>query len=417
MSGAPHLVQPVLRYADEEEAEAFLAAVARGFHEDYLPERMKPWRSVIEWHRAFGFAVDRRWIATCAAFSRTMAVPGGRQVPTAAVTMVTVAPSFRRRGLLTEMKRHLITRLAEQGREPVALLWASESMIYGRYGYGSATPSVSVSGATRSTAFRPEADLGDGSTGEVTAEEFRAAVVPLHGALLPARPGALDRPGGWWDHVLDDQEHGRDGASAYRYVLHYDRTGVADGHAFFRTKGNWGPDGPVGELLVRELDAATPQAHAALWRHLLDLDLIRRFSMGHLAGDDPLRHLVADQRAVSTKLCDATYARIVDLPAALEARAYGAEVDVVLQVSDPLLPVNEGRFRLVAGPEGASVTRTESAADLRLGIRELSAAYLGGTPLTALARAGWVVEERAGSLTRAGNAFGWHRQPFCPDHF
>ena len=52
-------------------------------------------------------------------------------------------------------------------QEPVALLWASESLIYGRFGYGSAAPRLTLSGQTRSTAFLASVDLGDGWVDEV----------------------------------------------------------------------------------------------------------------------------------------------------------------------------------------------------------------------------------------------------------
>ena len=65
-------------------------------------------------------------------------MPGGAAVPTAAVTVVTVHPPYRRRGLLTAMMAHQLEQVAKRG-EPLAALWASESLIYGRFGYGPAS--------------------------------------------------------------------------------------------------------------------------------------------------------------------------------------------------------------------------------------------------------------------------------------
>ena len=62
----------------------------------------------------FGFTTGGRWVSTCAAYSRTMTVPGGT-VPTAAVTFVTVSPSYRRRGLLTQMMRHQLEDVVRRG--------------------------------------------------------------------------------------------------------------------------------------------------------------------------------------------------------------------------------------------------------------------------------------------------------------
>lgn len=61
--------------------------------------------------------------------------------------------------------------------------------------------------------------------------------------------------------------------------------------------------------------------------------------------------------------------------------------------------------------------RSGDPPDLALDTEALAAAYLGGSPLMALAGAGQVRENAAGSLATASTAFGWPRQPFCPQLF
>jgi predicted acetyltransferase len=172
MPPAPHLAEFELTYVTPDRAEEYLQAAAHGFHQDYDRERMAPARAVLEPGRNFGFTVDGRWVSTCGAYSRTMTVPGG-SVPVAAVSYVTVGASYRRRGLLNQMMRHQLGGLAEAGAEPVALLWASEAGIYGRYGYGSATAELALAGPTPEMGFRPDVEVGSGSVGEVAVEEFR----------------------------------------------------------------------------------------------------------------------------------------------------------------------------------------------------------------------------------------------------
>jgi predicted acetyltransferase len=416
MSSAPHLAQLELTYATREGTEDFLRATARGFHQDYDPERAGPARGVFEPERNFGYTVAGRWVATCGAYTRRMTVPGG-SVPVAAVSYVTVQPSYRRRGLLSQMMRHQLGSLVEAGVEPVALLWASEAGIYGRYGYGAATAELSLTGPTQEAAFRPEVDLGPGSVGEVGAEEFRGVAEALHARLLAARPGALDRPGGWWDAVLDDHPARRNGESGYRFALHFDASGRPDGYLSFRTGeragGGWGPGGSVR---VVSLDAATASGYARLWRFVLDLDLIRSFQ-AHRGPDEPLLHLLANPRAVTSTVSDGTYVRLVDLPRALEARRYAADLDLVLGVRDTLLPQNAGSFRLQAGRDGAEVRRVSAEADVELDVRELGAGYLGGTSFAALHRAGLLTERTPGAVTALAAAFASPQAPYCPDNF
>jgi predicted acetyltransferase len=413
-STAPHLAHRELTYATPERTEEFFAAVLRGFHDEYVADRWEPHRTVFEPERSFGFQVGGRWISTCGAYSRMLTVPGGT-VPVAAVTLVTVQPSYRRRGLLTEMMQHQLHDIHERGEEPVALLWASESAIYGRFGYGHASPQVRLSGKTKTTAFRPDVDLGSGSVGEAERDEAIPVIKGLHQALLPQRVGALNRSDDWWVVRLHDPEPWRHGASAYRFALHYDRRGRPDGCVAFRVKSDWSDSG--AEVIIEELDAASAEARAALWRFVLDLDLVRRFVRQHAPLDESVRYLVADLRSVKAEDQDGTYARLVDVPRALEARRYLTDIDVTIRVEDPLITHNTRTIRLVAGPDGASVTRGRGKPDLAMNVRDLSAIYLGGTPLSALARAGLVTERTKGAAAAAGAAFGWSQPPFCPDFF
>jgi predicted acetyltransferase len=401
-------------YATPGGTDDFFAAILRGFHDEYVADRWEPHRKVFEPERSFGFQVDGRWISTCGAYSRKLTVPGG-SVPAAAVTVVTVQPSYRRRGLLTEMMKHQLNDVQERGEEPVALLWASESAIYGRYGYGQASPQVRLSGKTKATAFRRDVDLGSGSVGEVERDEAIPIIKRLHLALLPQRVGALDRNDDWWVVRWHDPEPWRHGASAYRFALHYDRRGRPDGYVAFRVKNEWSDSG--AEVIVEEIDAASPEARAGLWRFVLDLDLVRSFTRQGAPMDESVRYVVADLRSVKAEEQDGTYARLVDVPRALEARRYLTTLDVIIRVEDPLLTHNNASIRLEAGPDGASVSRSRRKPDLIMNVRDLSAIYLGGTPLTALARAGLVSERIEGAAAAMSAAFAWTQPPFCPDFF
>jgi predicted acetyltransferase len=412
-STAPHLAQRALVYATRERTDEFFAAVMRGFHDDYVAERWEPMRKVFEPERTFGFQVDGRWISTCGAYTRRLTVPGG-SVPAAAVTVVTVQPSYRRKGLLTEMMKHQLYDIHRR-EEPVALLWASESAIYGRFGYGQASPQARLSGKTKTTAFRPDVDLGSGSVGEVERDQAIPMIKRLHQALLPERVGALDRNDDWWDVRWHDPEPLRRGATAFRFALHYDRRGRPDGYVAFRVKNNWDESG--AEVIIDELDAASGAARGALWRFVLDLDLVRTFTRHGAPLDEAVRYLVSDLHSIKAELQDGTYARLVDVPRALEARRYLTELEVTIRVEDPLLRQNSGTFQVAGDHDGASVTRGRSRPDLVMNVRDLGAIYLGGTSLAALVRAGLVTERTKGAAAAVGAAFAWSQPPFCPDFF
>ena len=240
-----------------------------------------------------------------------------------------------------------------------------------------------------------------------------------HAALVHDLHGAVDRPG-WATREspevraarMSDPEPFRNGAEALRVAI-AEVDGVAVGYAMFRRKGGWEAAGPRGTVSVREVVAATPAVARALWGVLVDLDLMATTEAWPLALDDPISHLLVDPRAAEPRIADNVWVRLLDVPAALRARRYAAPVDVVLEVTDALLPANAGRWRLSGGPEQAEVSATDSPADLSLDVRELGAAYLGGTGLSGLAAAGLVTEHRPGALAEAATAFGWAQAPVC----
>src|SRR5699024_8283612 len=118
-----------LKYVTDATFADFHAAISRGFQEQHHAELVDFDRKLFDNKRMFGFKVARRWVSTCGDFERQVTVPGGAAVPVAAVTVVTVHPPYRRRGLLSRMMRHQLEEVAQRG-EPLAALWASESLIY-----------------------------------------------------------------------------------------------------------------------------------------------------------------------------------------------------------------------------------------------------------------------------------------------
>jgi predicted acetyltransferase len=150
-----------------------------------------------------------------------------------------------------------------------------------------------------------------------------------------------------------------------------------------------------------------------LWGFLLDQDLTRTITWDLAPVDEPLWLMLSDPRAVRMTLADSLWARLVDVAAALGARSYASDADVVIEVADDFCSWNAGRYRL----SGDGCERTEAAADLALDVADLGAAYLGGTTLRSLAAAGRVHELTPGAVARASAAFRGEVEPWCPEMF
>jgi predicted acetyltransferase len=252
----------------------------------------------------------------------------------------------------------------------------------------------------------------------VDVEEFRPAAVALYEQLRRSVPGNLARDERWWDRVLLDRPEARQGGTDRQHLLYTEADGSVTGYATYRVKAEWTPTSePDGVLTVGEVRAGTPAAYAALWRFLLGVDLVRTLEAPDLSADDPLRHLLADPRALHARPVDALWVRLVDVGAALSARRYPARLDMVFEVRDRFCDWNDGRWHVWGHPSGAFCDRTDRDPDLVIDIEALSAAYLGGVSLASLQAAGRVTEISPGAVTQASTAFGWPVAPWCPDHF
>ncbi len=360
-------------------------------------------RQMFEPERALVAVDGDEIIGTTKAVTRDLSVPGA-VVPAAHVTAVGVKPTHRRRGVMSE----LISRQLREVPEAIAVLWASEPGIYGRFGYGAAALGTSYEVdlhrvGPRAVKTRP------GELTELDAESAAKQLAPLLRNLQEHRPGVSGRSELGWQKHLRDKPDDRGGKTARRILVHRDETGEVDGYALYRGKMNWDSSGPVNEVSLQELVAIDATAYQALWQHLLTMDLAGKLEFGHAAIDEPVQQLVTNPAALNRRLSESLWVRVTDVVRALSERRYAVPVDLVIDVADELIPANAGRYRLTAaGPTAeARCERTEDQADLSLTATELGAAYLGGRPLAEFAATGRVTEHTPGALATATAAFGW----------
>ncbi|MGH3681039.1 MAG: GNAT family N-acetyltransferase [Natronosporangium sp.] len=399
-----------IRPGTAEDLPAISGLMSAAFHETFDPETKELEGSVFEPDRSLVIHDPDRTgplVAHAAAFTRDLTVPGGT-VPAAHVSLVGVLSTHRRRGLLTRLMHRQLPELPE----PVAVLWASEGRIYPRFGYGLASRKVGLSADTREV--RLPAPTPTGRLRTLPPEPARPELIRLYESVRPDHPGWSSRNEAWWSYRLADLTSHRHGASERRATLHENEAGEVDGYALWRVKPDWDAAGPRGEVQVTELVAGNPDAHLALWRFLFSIDLTRTVTLRLGGLDEPLLRLADEPRRLGATLGDGLFVRIVDLPAALTARRYAAPLDLVLEVTDQLLPGNAGRWRLTAAGsrDKPTCTRVDEPADLACDVADLAAAYLGDAgALATLAAAGRVREVRPDTLAAASTGFGWHRAP------
>ena len=291
---------------------------------------------------------------------------------------------------------------ARQRGEVIAGLEASESIIYGRFGYGLGANLAEYSIDSRASAFAIPAPATDLTL--MDKDEALEVLPPIFERQRRTRAGEVDRDSGYWTQALLDRKHQRGGLSARFHVV------CDGGFALFRAA----PDanafrGERANILVEELRGVTAEVEAALWRFVLDLDLIGVVTVKRRPVDEPIRWRLADPRQLQTVgIEDRLYVRILDTGAAFEARGYQGEGRLTFDVLPPDASEGEsdqapGRWVLEAGPDGASCQRARrgAEADLRLGLPALGSLFMGGFPASLLAAGGRIEELRPGSLSVA----------------
>ncbi|WP_437600318.1 GNAT family N-acetyltransferase [Sorangium sp. So ce590] len=402
-----------LRQMTAEQQAEFSQPILTAFGVVPDPERLEGAKRLPELTSRLGAYDGESLVGAAGSFSLTMTTPGGI-VPVAGLTAVGVTPTHRRRGILTSLiRRHLDDARAE-GR-PISSLWATEGAIYGRFGYGLASQACSISIERERTAFRNEAGA-QGRARLLGEAEALEAFAPVWERARASVPGMLARSQVWWQvrRLADNDFTRQGGGPLQRVVIEVD--GRAEAYALYCVHHRWDASNiPIGSVRVIEAIGATPLGTRLVWRYLFDLDLAQRIEASLLPPDHPLGLLLVEPRRLRLTASDGLWVRIVDVEAALAARAYGSGEPLTLEITDRDLPGNAGRFRLHGGERRAA--RTSEAPDVRLDISALGSAYLGGVSFRCLADAGQVEALSEGAIERADRLFHAARAPWCPEIF
>jgi predicted acetyltransferase len=390
-----------------DEFEAVYRAVYAAFGDEPKDEDVERARKVMPVDRVLAAWDGGRPVGVAASWPFELTVPGGI-ARAAGVTWVGVLPSHRRQGVLSELMRRQLEDVHGRG-EPLAILWASEAPIYGRFGYGVAAPETFMDAERAAFALRDDPGRR-GAVRLLTRDEAEEHFPAVYERRRRERPGLLSRTEAWWQNtLLPDPEHWRDGYGPKFYAL-LELDGEPAAYAMYRVKEKWEEGTPRGEVRITEAFATSPEATAELWRYLFGVDLVVRLKSGRV--DPALALMVTDARRLHLSLAEGLWLRIVDLESALRARGFAPSDSVVLEVEDDLFLANAGRWSV-----GADFGRSDDDADVALHVADLASPYLGAFTFEQLAAAGRVRELRPGGLARATALFATPTPPWCPEGF
>jgi len=410
-SSASRRVAPVtieIRNPSEDELRAAMGAALVTFAEAPNDDDYERHRKMLPLDRFYAAYDGDTPVGTAADFPFRLTVPGG-ELGAGGVTWVAVMPSHRRQGILTQLMRRELDDLRERG-DPLAVLWASEAAIYGRFGYGIAAPTVQMDADRARFSFRD--DPGPrGRARMVDLGEATESCMAVYESVRATIPGFTARGREVWDaYRLADPEHWRRGASPkFVAVIEFDDEPVA--YAIYRIKSDWEHGFSNSQVKLVETLATSPAAERELWRFIFGIDLSTRVQGRHDPAS-PLFLMVVDPRSLHLRISEGLWLRLVDVEGALTGRSYAGDDSIVLEIRDDFCPWNAGRWRI-----GQDVSRTHDDAELELDVADLASVYLGAFSFSRLAAAERVREVNDGALARADTLFRTPRPPYCPEDF
>ncbi|GGF36780.1 UPF0256 protein [Marmoricola endophyticus] len=412
-------------HTDDEESQALLAGYADCFAQAFFSGRMSESQRAVwlDGCRADDALLRAAYddsgtlrpagapVATYSSWRGEINVGAGRTLPLHLVSDVTVEPTHRRRGLLRRLMTEDLSEAAARGL-PLAALTASEATIYGRYGFAAATRErrVQVDTGPRFALRRP----GVAGTIEVldptTAYD---AVRAVDQAVLARTRGAVAKPSFYAAGDSGRLDWDTDGPERRaRVAVLLDDAGSPSGYVRFVPKDL--DDRPGGMAHVQQLAATDDAGYLQLWEFVARLDLVHH-ATATIRVDDLLDVALADHRVVRTeRVRDQLWLRVLDPVAALGARPWREDGEVVLDVEDRL-DLAAGRLRVCTRSGTATVTPVADEPDVRLDVETLAAVYLGDRTVTELAAAGRItgpaVERFAAMADHAGPA-PWNTTDF-----
>jgi len=362
-------------------------------------------------------ALDRSWVAdedgaivgTSTLVPFRLAVPGA-DLPFAGLTEVAVATDHRRRGIMTELVRRFFTDGRDRG-DVVAGLFASDAVLYRRYGFGVATrfASLTIESVLAQATRWPD---DEGSVRAVPLDEAAEQVAAVFEQTRQQRPGELSRDAAHWTGALR-RVAAASGDRTPWAALHLDAHGVCDGYAVYRIESKWVDHTGQNDVRVMEI-VGSGAVSLALWRFLLSLDMSRTVTYPNARVDEPVVAVLPDPRRLRvTGVYDQLWLRLLDVAAALGGRRYDVDGELFIAVGDALLPDQQATYRLVVRDGNADCERVDRAVQLSVSTDLLATAYLGDRSWRWLADVGAVKVSDAAALAVADSMFAVGRLPQC----
>ena len=341
----------------------------------------------------------KNMVGNALSYEMDMYIPGGIS-KIAAVASVSVQATHRRKGINRSIMKYQLEDIHSR-QEPLAVLQASESIIYGRYGYGMASFESNLEIEKTRSAYAID-QVSEGQPYFIEESEAREIFPQIYAKAIENRVGMVSRKENWWEFRF--REPGLKGGDPKSWFIKYQKDGINDGYLRYTIDDT--------ELNIIELMASSHDAYSSLWRLCLDMDLVDIIKAEHRPVDEELKWMLADPRRLVEHSCDRYWVRLVDVKKALSQRSYSVDGSLTLEVKDSFLPWNQEVVELRSESGESSCATSSRNPDIVLSAGDLGAVYLGGINFSTLLAAGRIEEVTKGSVTKANLMFSTTRNPW-----
>ncbi|MBI5865657.1 MAG: GNAT family N-acetyltransferase [Planctomycetes bacterium] len=315
---------------------------------------------------------------------------GGRSVPAAGITCVGVAPEVRGTGVGTALMQSVVSEFATRGI-PLSSLYPSTYALYRKAGYEPAGARIryKLNLATLGVADRAW-------TIRALDKSEYPAMRALYARIAPCYPGRVERTDREWRRILELGE-----ARKYIYGVSRDGGRALDGYIVYEQAG---ATRERYRIEIRDLCAANIGAIRRLLAFLGDHQTMAGPVNVETGSAEPWLTMAREEwLEVENRIL--WMLRVVNVPAALVRRGYSAAVrgELHLQVEDPLISANKGRFVLRV-EDGKARVRRGGCGRLRADIRGLAPLFSGHLSAEQLAICG-LLDGSPGELALASALF------------
>ncbi|MFP9190527.1 enhanced intracellular survival protein Eis [Natrialbaceae archaeon A-CW1-1] len=306
----------------------------------------------------------------------------GESHPTPGLSAVASPPEHRRGGHV----RQLLEASLEEYRERAAhfsILWPFRYRFYHQYGWETTNRHLLLECDPDDLSFAGERLASDLTAStryrQLEADEWET-LAPVYETHAGRHDLTLERDGDWWRYRVFQRW------TTDPFVYVWERDGEPAAYVAYTIEGDWGDR----TMMVSDIGYVDLEAFLAVLSFCRDHDSQVNAVQVRLPVDTPLYDVAPAPDALEAEYQTGPMVRIVDVTRTLSALSYpDTDASVTLEVSDPLVDWNDGRFALTVDGGVGTCERVDgdgTSADVILDIATLSQLAVGSRSVAALER-------------------------------